>query len=57
MDWQKVQEQDKVRRSRDVPVLDTFGEKERCWCGQPFRHYWPGQEDGAEHPREGQADE
>lgn len=52
MDWQKVQEQDKVRRSRDVPVLDTLGEFERCWCGLVQNHGWDGQEDGAPHPKE-----
>ena len=28
-----------------IAVLDS------CWCGQHYRHDWPGKEDGAPHPR------
>ncbi|MER5754372.1 hypothetical protein [Streptomyces sp. NPDC002088] len=52
MNWDRVRDEDKVRRSKEVPVLDTFGELARCWCGEPSNHDWPGREDGAPHPKE-----
>lgn len=31
----------------DLPTLGGLG----CWCGKPNGHHWPGEEDGAPHPR------
>lgn len=28
-------------------VIATSG----CWCGKPYPHTWPGEKDGAPHPR------
>ena len=34
-------------RESDLPVIYGAG----CWCGGPFGHDWPGQDQGAPHPR------
>jgi hypothetical protein len=33
--------------TRGVPIA-ILG---RCWCGDPYRHDWPGKDGGAPHPR------
>ena len=30
---------------------DTIGADDRCWCGEPLDHMWPGRTVGAKHPR------
>lgn len=51
-DWQRVNDENLVRqRAQAWAPLDTLGTLETCWCGQEYAHYWPGQEDGAPHPK------
>ena len=35
---------------RRETALEPIGSGD-CWCGQPYRHGWPGKDAGAPHPR------
>lgn len=40
------------RDNRDPATRDAvLAELDRCWCGDPSGHGWPGKADGAPHPR------
>jgi hypothetical protein len=54
LDWEKAQWAAKNQRARQEPVADTLGTREVCWCGEPYAHDWPGQEEGAPHPKKEQ---
>jgi hypothetical protein len=51
-DWKKVGDETLVRRRALAHAYtETLGSDDTCWCGEPVNHYWPGQEDGAPHPK------
>lgn len=52
MDWDRVRDENKAARSRDVVPEKTLGAQEACWCGEPKTHGWPGRELGIPHPGE-----
>lgn len=31
--------------------LEVIAMQDRCWCGEGFRHDWPGKGEGKSHPR------
>lgn len=43
---------DKPGGSASVSWRDTIGATDRCWCGHPAGHDWPGRAQGVPHPRE-----
>ena len=47
--------QDRPRPVTDLQrretALEPIGMWDRCWCGEPVGHDWPGSDSGAPHPR------
>jgi hypothetical protein len=40
---------------RAETALPVAGLWDRCWCGAPDKHDWPGKDAGQPHPRTGEA--
>jgi hypothetical protein len=50
--WRRVRYRDnRAPATIEPPLYDR--ETQRCWCGIPYPHDWPGKEDGIPHPRHG----
>ena len=42
---------DTQRREDAMSAAGSIGMWEKCWCGQPYQHDWPGKNSRAPHPR------
>ena len=42
---------DTQRREAALKTISAFWD--RCWCGQPYQHDWPGKAERVPHPRDG----
>lgn len=49
--WRRPRVQSGPGGSKNVGPDQTIGSFEHCWCDQRLPHDWPGQADGAPHPR------
>jgi hypothetical protein len=48
--WAYKKRQPRPPVTKPVDWSQTIGSGD-CWCGQRYGHHWPGEEEGAPHPR------